>query len=199
MKDVNTYIQMATEKFEAGFTSAAGQKRALEDVNHAFDWCTSVIKQWCLKVRQENYPTTGEDVHPIYWDMPGYPHQWRVKHSETLREIYPEADTMVPLIEQIVELRRAIRDAEVVKLERKASDREESVVKSIREIMEMRKAQYARGLKLFDLFKGLPVTANVHQVVNQHGTQFLRAFYYMEGRMTPLSIILAVMDAKAEK
>jgi hypothetical protein len=59
-------------------------------------------------------------------------------------------------------------------------------------MMELRKSQYARGLELHEIFGNLRVSANVHMVRNQHGTTFIRAFYYMDGKLTPLNMILAV-------
>ena len=63
--------------------------------------------------------------------------------------------------------------------------------------LKLRQEQYNNALRLHDIFGGLPVHANVHYVTNQHGTTFLRAFYYLNGTLTPLSIIIAAAEAKA--
>ncbi|MEN1688726.1 hypothetical protein AAIH59_33125, partial [Pseudomonas aeruginosa] len=85
--------------------------------------------------------------------------------------------------------------APVVKMARQVDERVERVQKSIRELMDMRKEQCARGLRLHDLLGGLPVYANVHMVTNQHGTTFMRAFYFLDGVMTPLNVIRAAVAA----
>jgi hypothetical protein len=202
-KTVETYINRATEQFEAGFTSKAAQKRALEDVNRAFELARKSIQDWCLGKMHDHYQASGErglpEVDALYYGLPMYPHEWRVKHAEMVRALHPEADEAIALFDQIVDLRNAIKNTEIVKIERKANEQIERVYKSVREIMELRKSQYAHGLKLHDLFGGLHITANVHSVVNEHGTQFLRAFYYMSGVLTPLQIIIAVMQAKADE
>lgn len=50
-----------------------------------------------------------------------------------------------------------------------------------------------------DLSNDRILHANVHYVTNQHGTTFLRAFYYLNGTLTPLSIIIAAAEAKARE
>lgn len=202
-KTAETYINSATEQFEKGFTSIGGQKCALEDVTRAFEAARKSIQDWCLGSMHDYYQATGErglpEVDALYWALPSYPHQWRVKHAELVRAVYPEADEAIALFDQIVDLRNAVKNAEIVKIERKANEQIERIYKSVRNMMDLRKTQYARGLELHDIFKGLPVSANVHSVVNEHGTHFLRAFYYMSGVLTPLQVIIAVMQAKAEE
>jgi hypothetical protein len=107
----------------------------------------------------------------------------------------PSLKDQVQQIEELLELRNTMKDAEIVQPTKTVSA-EEKIMMSIKEIMELRKTQYERGLNLYDLFNGLPVTANVHYVTNQHGTTFLRAFYYMSGVLTPLNVIVAVLQEK---
>jgi hypothetical protein len=35
------------------------------------------------------------------------------------------------------------------------------------------------------------VSVTPHHVTNQFGTSFIRCFYYLDGKMTPLNIIMA--------
>lgn len=194
-KTTEFYIERATKAFEAGFTSKAGQKEALSDVGRAYEILKGEIQNLYLEIPHAERTEAQENV---YWGMPDL-HNWKAKHAELATSVFPQSAEQVRQIEDLVNLRAAIKSAEVVKVERKENERATAIVKSIRDIMEQRKAQYARGLELHDMFKGLPVSVNVHLVVNQHGTEFLRAFYFMGGVMTPLNVILAVMDAKAEK
>jgi hypothetical protein len=194
-RTVEFYIDRANAMFEAGFTSKAGQRNALDDLNRAHDLMCRAIQELYLAIPHANRTEAQTNV---YWGLADL-HVWKAKHSALVLDTFPEARPFVEQIEALVELRLAIKAAEVVKAERKEDVRVARITKSIRDEMELRKAQYARGLELHDLFNGLPVYANVHMVTNQHGTTFLRAFYYMAGVLTPLNVILAVLDEKQEK
>lgn len=189
------YIDRANAAFAAGFTSKAAQKSATDDLNRAHEACRQSIQNLVLAIDRDARTEAHDNV---YWGLADL-HVWKPKHSALVLGTFPEAEPTVRLIEQLVDLRAVIKAAPVVKAERKTDDREAAVTKSVRDIMELRQAQYARGLELHDLFQGLPVTANVHVVTNQHGTTFLRAFYYMNGTLTPLNVILAVLQTKARE
>lgn len=189
------YIDRANAAFAAGFTSKAAQKSATDDLNRAHEACRQSVQNLVLAIDRDARTEAHDNV---YWGLADL-HVWKPKHSALVLATFPEAEPTVRMIEQLVDLRAVIKAAPVVKAERKTDDREAAVTKSVRDIMELRQAQYARGLELHDLFQGLPVTANVHVVTNQHGTTFLRAFYYMNGTLTPLNVILAVLQTKARE
>ena len=196
MSKFDTYIARATEKFEAGFTSKAAQKDALDDLNRAFDILTRGARDDILTAAADRFPNARIDeaanvariefVNTLgYWDLPDYPHLLRDRHQAILAGRWDDAC-------MIRDLRNAIKAAPVVKAERKTDEREVAIQKSIREIMEMRRSQFERGLAVAELFGGLPVSVNVHRVTNEHGTTFLRAFYYLRGELTPLNVILCI-------
>ena len=193
IEQINSRIEKATAAFDAGFTSKAGKKQASDQLNRAFESVRGSVQDWVLA----NCKCYG-DMDDLYYGMPSDLHQWRAKHSEMLRQFHPEAESIIALIEQLIELRNAIKEADIIAVERKTNDREQSFVKSAIELIQLRKAQFNEGCNLFDLFNGLPVSAKTHVAINQHGTMFNRTFFYMAGRLTPLSVILAVMDAKAD-
>ena len=194
-KTVENYSQQALDMFEAGFTSKAGQKRAFEALGHAHSLLTRCIKDLVLaKPLDERTDAENE----VYWGLADL-HNWKAKHTAMVVAVFPQAASTCAEIESLADLRLAIKGAEIVKVERKPDERVQQVQKTIREMMAQRGAQYAHGLKLCEIFKGLPVTANVHWVVNQHGTEFTRAFYYMAGKLTPLNIILAVLQENARR
>jgi seryl-tRNA synthetase len=195
-KTANFYIDRANAKFEAGFTTLSARKEALSDLNRAHDVLTEQIKKLVLDIPHAER-TDAQNV--VYWDALTDLHNWKPKHSKMVNDVFPEAEAITLQIEDLAALRLTIKNAEVVRVERATSEKAEKVYVAIRDIMEKRKAQYARGLDLHDLFNGLPVHANVHYVVNQFGTRFIRAFYYMYGELTPLNIICAVLDAKDPK
>lgn len=195
-RTVEFYLERANSKFEAGFKTMATKQDALSDLNSAFDLLRGRIHTAFLDIPRKER-TEAHDG--IYWNTASSLHNWRVKHSVAVKAVFPELYCTVDEIEALVELRQAVKAAEVVRVERQADPRTVAIVKTIRDIMEARKAQYARGIELHDIFKGLPVSVNVHWVTNQFGTSYLRAFYYMAGDLTPLNVILAVLDAKSEK
>jgi hypothetical protein len=187
------YIDRAIASFEAGFTTLAAKKEALTDLNRAHDLLTEQIKKLVLDIPRDER-TDAQNV--VYWDALTDLHNWKPKHSKLVLDVFPEAETITAQIEDLVALRLTIKSAEVIRVERVASEKAEQVTAAVRNIMELRKAQYARGLELHDIFGNLPVYVNVHYVTNQFGTSFLRAFYYMYGALTPLNVICAVLEAK---
>lgn len=196
-RNVEFYVSRATEKFEAGFTSKASKKAATDDLNSAAELLRREYRDVCLNMRDGDLkmPKRADEAYWMNTDL----HLWNAKRRAELLGYLPEVETVADRFDDLAALRAQIKDAEIVKTERKADEREVKVMKSIRDMMELRKSQYERGLRLHDLFNGLPVTGNVHYVTNQHGTTFLRTFYYLLGQLTPLNVILGVMDAKARE
>lgn len=198
-KTADQYTQKAVELFEAGFTSKAGQKRAFEALASAAELLSKGVRAICFDLRGPAqggvFPERAEAAYWMNFDL----HVWTEKRRAELLGYLPEAEAIANEFDDLAALRKAIKAAPVVKAERKADVRESGVMKSIREMMELRKSQYERGLRLHDLFGGLSVTGNVHYVTNQHGTTFLRTYYYMEGVLTPLKVIFAVLDTKARE
>ncbi|EOG4615043.1 hypothetical protein ACLD9I_004690 [Pseudomonas aeruginosa] len=196
-RTIQDYVESAFAAFEAGFTSKAGQKSATDYLNRATDLLKQEVHSLCHGLRGEaGYSAREAALEKAYWmnlDL----HLWGEKRRDELLGYLPEASSVADQFDDLAALRAAIKAAPVIKGVRQADERVERVQKSIRELMEMRKEQYTRGLQLHDLFGGLPVHANVHLVTNQHGTTFLRAFYFMDGVMTPLNVILAVLQTKA--
>jgi hypothetical protein len=197
MKDHTFYIDKAMSAFDEGFTSNAAKKRALDSINRAYEDLVQGIRDLILVIPRDD---RTEEQNALYWGIPMYVHQWRPAHAELAVKLFPNAESTVHVIDHLINLRSTIKDAPLIPVERKANKEIESKIhETILQIMERRQAQYARGLRLQEIFGQLPVTASVHVVVNQYGTQFLRTFYYMNGTLTPLNVIIAVMQAKEDK
>ena len=62
---------------------------------------------------------------------------------------------------------------------------------SLADLMQRRGEQYAHAVKLGEVFGNMPVTANTHWVVNEHGNGFWRTFWYLDGELTPLNVLVA--------
>lgn len=186
------YIDRANVRFEAGFNSLAAQKEAIRDVNAAYELLCREIQNMYLNIPNADRNEAQENV---YFGLPAL-HNWKDHHNNFVLDVFQQAAPIVAQIQDLVAFRNVIKNAEVIRVERVANPVAVAVAKSIRDIMAARKAQYARGLEIHDIFGKLPVYVNVHYVVNQYGTEFLRAFYYMHGVLTPLNVILAVLEAK---
>lgn len=203
-RTISFYIDAALDAFNAGFTSKAAQKSALDDVSRAFDIVSGEVKKAVLARRpfiadtatREEFVTWHEAFRAsidgaIYYEAPFYLHLIREKHISLIDQagFGVEART----IESLIDLRNQIKAAPVNPPVRDTATIEAKarVEKSIIEIMQKRGEQYARALNLGELFNGLPVSANSHWVVNQHNTQFVRTFYYLAGELTPLNVIIA--------
>ena len=79
---------------------------------------------------------------------------------------------------------------------------------SIVEEMERRKAMFVEGLEIGRIFAdlyprknkageiipsaSLPVSVNAHWVRGHKGTDFVRHFFYLRGKLTPLQTIMAI-------
>lgn len=190
-RNVEFYVNRANEKFELGFTSMASQKDALQNLNHAYDILKDDIRKFCLTFPREN---RTEQQDNVYYSIPHDLHQWKAKHTSLVLSVFPHAETLTAQIENLVELRNTIKSAEIVKVERKANDKVATITKTIHEMIALRKSQFETGMKLCEVFGNLPVSMNWHYVVNQHGTSFIRVFYYMDGKLTPLNMICYIIE-----
>ncbi len=109
----NTHIGSATMQLSAGFNSKAAQKRALKHVNCAFASACDTIKDWCVDQMETYVQSTGErglpEVEELYFALPMYPHQWRDKHKNIIRLVYPES---IDLFHEIINLYKTIKTGE---------------------------------------------------------------------------------------
>ena len=194
-RNIEFYVNRANEKFEAGFTTVALQKDALQDLGRAYDILKQNIQDFYLAIPRNE---TTQEHENVYWGLAGYLNNWKAKHTALVLSVFPQAEVFTSQIETLVELRNTIKLAEIVKVERTTNPKVESISKSVSEIIALRKSQFERGVKLYDIFNGLPVTATWHYVTNQFGTSFIRVFYYMAGKLTPLNMIVAVLETKTK-
>jgi hypothetical protein len=138
--------------------------------------------KWCAA------KTIWDSTCELCWDQPFDLHQIRDRHFAMFKEEHHAA------LRELVSLRAIFKFIEVVKpapkndaVERKAAE----VTNEVKNLFETRMAQYNRAIDLGRLFNYLPVSVTPHHVTNQFGTSFIRCFYYLDGKMTPLNIIMA--------
>lgn len=185
------YTAFALDAFNAGFASKSAQKTAIENVTRAYDINAQAIRDLLLADRTIG----GDNWSELYYYVPAL-HNWKAKHDAT----YAFAGDIIQSINDLVELRATIKNAAVAPVPaREVSQYEVAAIKTIQDIIALRKTQYARAIDLGVIFNGLPVQAHTHQVTNQYGTTFLRTFYYLFGDLTPLNIIIAAAEELARR
>lgn len=187
------YTDAALDALNAGFTSKAGQKRANEDLARAYYLHKVVIQNALLADR------SIADWDSLYYGVPDL-HNWKARHSAA----YAAWPHQVAEIEKLVELRAAVKAAPVNAPERSAPHPlEVKVREALADLLARRKAQFLHAVDLCTVFgdgvriKGL--TASTHWVTNEHGTTFLRTFYYLFGRLTPLNTIIAAAEEQMRR
>ncbi len=191
MSRFDRYLDAAVAGFEAGFASKAAQKNALDDLNRAADDVRNDVHNGLLAIARDDRADNWND---LYYSFPAL-HVWKAKHADAYAA-YPEA---VSRMNRLAELREAIKAAPINAPVRDAGkERVETVRKSLIEIMEARKASFVEGVRLVEVFGKLPVSVSAHYVTNDKGTTFLRHFFYLNGKLTALNVILAVLDATRE-
>lgn len=195
-RTVSFYTDAALAAFEAGFTSKSAKEEALKDLNRAADLLRAEIHGLVFDLRKTE-PARNEALEELYWYNTDL-HLWNAKRRAAVLAWAPEAESICNQYDDLAALRAQIKVAEVNKVVKAEDPKALEVQSTIRALMEKRKAQYARGLELKEIFGRLPVYANVHMVTNQQGTTFLRTFYYMHDKLTPLNVILAVLQAGEE-
>jgi hypothetical protein len=197
-RSIETYTTAALEALNNGFSSKAGQQSALADVNRAYELAHKELQNAVLSVaeRHEADGSMKPVYHAVYWGIPSYPHQFKAKHAEAVRVAFGRAyDDTLQTIADLVELRATIKDAPVnAPVRAEPSPYAVRAQEAIADLMARRREQYARALYLGEVFGGLPVSANSHWVINEHGTRFIRTFYYLAGRLTPLNLIIAAAE-----
>ena len=131
-----------------------------------------------------------------YWAIPFDLHQIRDKHTHLFDEVHHAN------LNELVTLRVLLKLIPVVKPEPK-SDRitakQAEVTATVVDMIKRRTAQYYEAVELGRLFGGLNVSVTPHLVTNEFNTTFTRCFYYLNGKFTPLSVIMAAADTLARE
>ncbi|ORJ23975.1 hypothetical protein BS640_18680 [Rouxiella badensis] len=185
--------------FNAGFTTKQQQKDTLTYINRAYEAYRSCITDLLWEIPHEEQT---EAQSRIYWSIPRAAYLLKLKHVDAILAIFPAASPYLEEMLKLAELRRVVKIQEVVKPDKEGAEMQAKAAHvhvTILERMQRLGRQYEKALTLPDLFGGLNVHANVHVVTNQHGTRYLRAFYYLDGKLTPLPLIIAAHEAHARK
>jgi hypothetical protein len=181
---VSSAINMTQE--DQTFAAKSHQKEALGELNSGYQMLRENNFQFSID------SLSREDYFAIPFDL----HQIREKHFRLFDESH-HAD-----LTDLMTFRVLLKELEVVKSAPK-SDRitakQAEVTETVVDLIERRMAQYHEAVELGRLFGGLPVSVTPHQVTNGYNTTFTRCFYYLDGKFTPLQVILAAMDTLARE
>tara|TARA_R110000744_G_scaffold188642_1_gene307950 strand:- start:291 stop:890 length:600 start_codon:yes stop_codon:yes gene_type:complete len=172
------------------FTAKAHQKRAFENLNHAYD----VLRDTNNK---DKMSVAKGFARNAWYEIPFYIHEVREKHFKFFEEQYHEK------LRMIVDLRATFKETPVVKPEPKndrVSKKQTQVTEAVFDMIQRHEARYYEVIEIGRLFGGLNVTVTPHQVTNQYRTTFTRCFYFLDGKLTALAIICAALEKlEAEK
>lgn len=187
------YVDAALTALNNGFTSKSGQQNAIADLNRAYDvGVKGMIQDELLQLDRAE---RDEQWNTLYWGIPDL-HNWKAKHSELFARFIEN----VALAEQLVALRASIKAAPVnTPVRAEPSPYEVKARETLMELIQRRQTQYLEAVALGEVFGGLPVSANTHLVTNEHGTTFLRTFFYLRGEFTPLNVIIAAAEELAAR
>ena len=187
-KTVQDYIALAMGQVQDDqtFAAKAHQKEALGYLNGGYDM-----------IRKNNFRFSIDSLSSEdYYLIPNDLHQVREKHNRLFDEVYHAN------LNELVTLRVLLKLIPVVKPEPK-SDRitakQAEVTATVVDMIKRRTAQYYEAVELGRLFGGLNVSVTPHLVTNEFNTTFTRCFYYLNGKFTPLSVIMAAADTLARE
>jgi hypothetical protein len=206
----NRMLDEANDLFNAGFASKAGQKRATDNLNRCYEeirdaWHRALCNA-APKLTDNSNPDSAEWAARVEFfaahDLPFDLHNFRDRHFATLEAFLPGASETV---RNLIDLRTAIKGAEIVPPAKDITKvRTAKVLTHLKDLMERRKAQFLEAVDLTEVLgeEGVIIhglTANTHYVYGHKGTNFLRTFFYLNGKLTPLNTILAGAEAKARE
>ena len=213
-------IEAASAALNSGFRTKAAKKDAIDQLNRAYsairedmfheinavndakrkelmaaagkteEELTELWQNYARRWTKEGMKIVKKaaETHDAPYDL----HQVRDRHIDNLFTIIGVAQE----VRTLTMLRETIKNAEITPPAPKSNREEEITRKTLEQLREMRLEQFEHGCDLHDIFGRLPVTASWHWVTNQYGTTFQRVFYYMDGKLTPLGIILAILEEK---
>lgn len=201
MSKVTDAILKVEAWIEAGFTTKAAKKVAFDILNRAYKDIEERVRDEYYKFGTYTGDVTAdrEERFRIYcWlnvNVPSDLHNVKPRHLEAHKDFPAFAEAR-----DLVALRRLVKDAEIVPVPRNEDRvRIERIRKSIMDEMAARKVRFVEGLNMSRIF-GMDVEVNAHYVTNEHGTTFLRHFFYLNGKLRALNEILATSGIlEAEK
>ncbi len=193
------YIADATDLLEAGFRTEADRRRANEAVGRAYNMIRDVTHERIIEIAREGISGWNDGSDKSWQAYVGVLNAHELPHIlHLVKDIHFERVAGIPEfapVRDLIALRAAINVAEIIPVERNPqAEKVEAVRRSIIEEMERRKTQDIDGLDMTNRFGGLPVSVNARMVTNDKGVVFVRHFFYLRGKRTPLKTIIAIAE-----
>ena len=189
LKTTEDHINAAFKQLQEDgtFAAKAHQKEAQSLLNAAYYNIRELNREFARTLSREDYFSIPFDLYQI-----------REKHMRLFHNIFHSDIT------KLLSLRNNFKNIEVVKHNKPKNSEEEKkqkqVIETVTSMIKRRTAQYHEAVELGRLFGGLPVSVTPHLVTNEYNTTFTRCFYYLDGKLTSLAVIMAAFQKlEAEK
>ena len=188
LKTTEDHINAAFKQLQEDgtFAAKAHQKEAQSLLNAAYYNIRQMNREFARTLSREDHFSIPFDLHQI-----------REKHMRLFNH------TLHSDIKRIFSLRNDFKAMPIVKPQPKNSavdTKQKEIIETVTDMIKRRTAQYHEAVELGRLFGGLPVSVTPHLVTNEYNTTFTRCFYYLNGKLTSLAVILAASQKlEAEK
>ena len=199
LERANNRISKVLENLGESFPTKAAKKHCKDDVNRCYD---DVFWSFPHKYDEnENLvPCARWNKQDTSLELPFQLCHVRDRHVEVAMAEDPERGDMIASLVSIYnQIKETPVDRKMPKVDDEQTKMEKRIRKDIGEEMKRLKKCYLEAVDLGRHFGYLPVTANAHYVTNRFGTSFTRVFYYLNGKLTRLNIILAAAQKLAEE
>jgi hypothetical protein len=197
LEKYNKCVKSVLGAIASGFTSLSSKKSTMTSLNRCYEELENAfIRAEILDIADRNeYNQMTEEWKNLYWSVPGSLRQWEESFVNTILCKLPQLSDTVSKITDLKTMYDEVKVSDVNKPEPKPiTALEQRIHKAMKDEMEKIKSDFAYGVKLAGIFGKLPVSINAHYVVNQFGTEFIRCFYYLGGKLVKLNTIIAIMQ-----
>ena len=185
MTNLQRHIDTALELSSNGyFFSKSQQKEALDHLNRAFSAVRDT--QWDGELMQKSTP---EERWDLSCDIPSSLHLVKEKHRPLFAKLSMDCDT----IYKLVEYRNEFKNFEIVPKAKENNDFAQVmqfIVSGVQSNFQDDGRNYLKEKLGEDLYRR--VRWDWHFVRNSRGTDFIRVFWFLDGRITKLQSILAM-------
>ena len=187
------FATRALDAFNKGFVTKSAKQSALDDTGTAYNVVRSKVMNARLDTRPVGEMQMTEEVSAVYWAMPHNLFGYRPSRmAGRILGVLPESTNLVAELLDLYNLRESIKGAPIVPVAKTIDQREVLVHSTIAERMNNYHQRFVESVELSQIFCGLNVVARPHWVVNEHGTRFIRTFFYLHGKLASLNMICAV-------
>ena len=183
MTTLQRHIDKALDLSTNGyFFSKSQQKEALDHLNRAFDVIRNT--QWDGELMQKSTP---EERWELSCDVPSSLHLVKEKHRHIFAKLSMDCDTIF----ELVSYRNAFKNFEIVPQTKENNDYAkvmQLIVSGVQSNSQDDGRNYLKERLGEELYK--KVRWDWHFVRNSKGTDFIRVFWFFNGRITKLQSIL---------